>query len=93
MIPAVLVEETTFQFASTAFTVTANCVPAVSADGVPVLPLAVPGEAFSPGSRSWSLANAPALTVTDGEVLAVFVASLMSVAVRVAVPAVLRVTL
>ena len=36
---------------------------------------------------------APALTVIGGEVLAVLVASVMSVAVRVGVPAVLRVTL
>ena len=37
--------------------------------------------------------NAAALTVIDGEVFAVFVPSLMSVAVNVGVPAVLRVTL
>ena len=36
--------------------------------------------------------NAPALTVVDGLVLAVFEPSLMSVAVNVAVPAVLAVT-
>ena len=93
VIPTVWVEETGFQFASTALTVTENGVPAVRADGVPVFPVALPGEAVSPGRRSWSLLNAPALTVTEGEVFAVFVPSLMSVAVRVAVPAVLRVTL
>ena len=87
------VEETTFQFASTALTVTENDVPAVRADGDPVLPVALPGEAVSPGVSSCSFANAPALTVIDGEVLAVFVPSLMSVAVSVGVPAVLRVTL
>ena len=42
--------------------------------GVPVLPVAVPGAAVSPGSRIWSFANAPALTVVDGLVFAVFVA-------------------
>ncbi len=40
---------TRFQFASTAFTVTLKGVAAVCADGVPVLPLAVPGAAVSPG--------------------------------------------
>ena len=93
VIPTVCVEETGFQFASTAFTVTENDVPAVSADGVPVLPVALPGEAFSPGTRSWSLLNAPALTVISGEVFAVFVPSVMSVAVSIGDPAVLRVTL
>ena len=38
VIPTVWVEETGFQFASTALTVTENGVPAVRADGVPVLP-------------------------------------------------------
>ena len=45
---------TTFQFASTALTVTLNAVPAVWAVTVPVLPLAVPGAAVSPGASSWS---------------------------------------
>ena len=43
---------TTFQFASTALTVALNAVPAVRAVGLPVLPLAVPGAAVSPGRRS-----------------------------------------
>ena len=72
VIPTVCVEETTFQFAATALTVTENDVPAVRADGDPVLPVALPGEAVSPGVSSCSFANAPALTVIDGEVLAVF---------------------
>ena len=38
-----------FQFASTALTVTMKAVPAVWAIGVPVLPLALPGAAVSPG--------------------------------------------
>src|SRR5262249_50673047 len=45
-------DETTFQFASTPFTVTLNALPAVCAAGVPVLPLAVPGAAVSPGVKS-----------------------------------------
>ena len=43
---------TRFQFASTALTVTVNAVPAVLAVGVPVLPVAVPAAAVSPGTRS-----------------------------------------
>src|SRR5438552_3883827 len=52
----------TFQFASTALTVTLKAVPAVCAVGVPVFPLAVPGVAVSPGIRSCSLAKGPAVT-------------------------------
>ena len=37
----------------------------------PVLPLAVPGAAFSPGSRICNLVNAPGLTVIEGLVLVV----------------------
>ena len=55
-----------FQLASTALTVTLNEEPAVAADGVPVLPEAVPGAAVSPGSRIWSFANAPPLTSSRG---------------------------
>ncbi|MEK7229623.1 MAG: hypothetical protein AAB154_06235, partial [Candidatus Binatota bacterium] len=50
VIPTVCVELTTFQFASTAFTVTLNAVPALWAVGVPVFPEAVPGAAVSPGT-------------------------------------------
>src|SRR5438034_7090842 len=39
-----------FQLASTALTVTLNGVPAACGLGVPVLPLAVPGAAVSPGN-------------------------------------------
>src|SRR4051794_128729 len=57
-------ELTGFQFASTALTTTPlNDVPAVWAVGVPVFPVGVPGAADSPGSRIWSFANAPALTL------------------------------
>src|SRR5258708_7410381 len=41
---------TTFQLSSTALTVTLNAVPAVRAVGVPVLPVALPGAAVSPGA-------------------------------------------
>ena len=88
VMPTVSVELTTFQFASTALTVTLKTPPAVCADGVPVLPEAVPGAAVSPGSRICSFANAPALIVVAGLVFAVFVPFVMSVAVTVAVPAV-----
>src|SRR6266404_5280745 len=59
---------TRFQLASTALTVTLNGVSDVSAVGVPVLPVEVPAEAVSPGTNSWSLANAPAFTVTPAVV-------------------------
>ena len=54
---------TRFQLASTALTVTAKAVLAVCALGVPVLPVAVPGAAVSPGTNSWSFAKAPPLTM------------------------------
>ena len=92
VIAIVSVEVTGFQLASTALTVTVNDAPAVCADGVPVLPEAVPGAAVSPGSRIWSFANAPALIVVDGLVLAVIEPFVLSVAVNVAVPAVFGVT-
>src|SRR5215510_1463805 len=81
-------DETTFQLASTALAVTLKAVPAVCVLGDPVLPLPVPGAAVSPGTNSWSFTNAPVLTVIEGLVLAVLLPSLMSVAVRVRVPAV-----
>ena len=54
--------------------------------------MAVPGAAVSPGSRICSLANAPALIVVAGLVLAVIAPFVMSVDVNVAVPAVFAVT-
>ena len=84
---------TRFQLASTALTVMLNAVPAVCAVGEPVLPVADPGAAVSPGTRSWSFVNAPALTVMDGLVFAVFDPSEISVAVSVLLPAVFSVTL
>ena len=57
VIPTVLVAVVTrFQLVSTALTVRLTAVKALWADGVPVLPLTVPGAAVSPGARSWSLA-------------------------------------
>src|SRR3954471_17771414 len=92
VIAIVSVEVTGFQFASTALTVTVKLEPAVCADGLPVLPEADPGAAVSPGISSWSFAKAPALMVVDGLVLAVLEPSVESVAVTVALPAVLAVT-
>src|SRR5204862_5014151 len=89
----VSVAETGFQSASTALTVTVNADPSSCALGLPVLPVELPGEAVSPGTRSWSFVKAPALTVIEGEVLAVLLPSVTSVAVTVFEPAVLRVTL
>src|SRR5438552_2018360 len=59
---------TTFQLASTALTVTLKPVPAVCVVGVPVLPPAVPGAAFSPGANSCNLVKAAGLTTTLAEV-------------------------
>src|SRR5438874_2085595 len=83
---------TTFQLASTALTVRLKLLKAICAVGVPVLPLAVPGAAVSPGARSCSLANAPTFTVTEALVLAVSVPA-ASLAVMVRVPPVLKVKL
>src|SRR5712664_3536689 len=83
---------TTFQFASTPLTVTLKAVPAVCAVGVPVLPVAVPGAAVSPGAINTSFTNAPALMAIAELVLAVLVPSVMSVAVTVRLPAVFMVT-
>ena len=53
----------------------------------------VPGAAVSPGNRIWSLVTAPALTAIAGLGLGVLVPSVMSLAVTVALPAVLSVRL
>ena len=84
---------TTFQFASTAFTVTLKAVPAVCAVGVPVLPAVVPGAPVSPGARSCIFTKVPELTVIDGLVFELFEPSVASVAVMVALAAVMNVTL
>jgi len=88
-----VIEFTRFQLASTALTVTVNTVPAVLAVGVPVLPVAVPGAAVSPGASNCRFTNAPEFTVMAELVLAVLVPSVMSVAVTVRLPAVFIVTL
>ena len=65
-IPTVgLAEVTRFQLSSTALTVTATELPALTAVGVPVFPVTVPGAAVSPGSSTCSFVAAPALTVTE----------------------------
>src|SRR5207249_1125605 len=51
-----------FQLASTALTVTLNGPPTVRAVGEFVLPVVVPGEANSPGTRSCSFVNDAAVT-------------------------------
>ena len=56
---------TRFQLASTALTVTLNGVPAACGLGVPVLPLAVPGAAVSPGTSNWSLLKTAELTANE----------------------------
>ena len=69
VIPTVsLMLVSTFQLASTALTVTLNVVATICATGVPVLPLAVPAAALSPGANSCSLANGPVLTRTFDEI-------------------------
>src|SRR5437763_1596292 len=91
--PTVSVLLTGFQFASTDLTVTVKAVPAGCAEGVPVLPAEVPGAAVSPGARSCSFVNAPALTMIDGVVLLGIAAWVTSDAVTVALLAVLKVRL
>src|SRR5436190_2645937 len=93
VIPVVRDELTTFQFSSTALTVTLKALPAVRGVGEPVLPVAVAGAAVSPGTSSCSFTNAPGLTVMAELVLAVLLPLVRSLAVSVRVPAVLSVTL
>src|SRR5439155_1300763 len=93
VITTVWVLLTRFQLASTELTVKLYGVPAARAEGVPVLPVAVPAVAVSPGASNCNFTNAPALTVTAGLVLAVLLASVTSVAVSVRLPAVFKVTL
>src|SRR5260370_33211113 len=84
---------TRFQLASTALTLTVNALPAVCPVGVPVLPVALPGEAVSPGASTCSLLNAPAATVIAGLVLLPTAGCVTSATVTDALPAVLSVTL
>src|ERR1051326_4321069 len=55
------------QLASTSLTVTLNDVPAAWPLGVPVLPVALPGAAVSPGTRICNLAKDPTLTAIRSE--------------------------
>jgi hypothetical protein len=94
LIPTVSVDVLTrFQFASTALTVALKDAPAVCGEGVPVLPVALPGAAVSPGTRTCNLLKTPALTVIDELVLARMATWVTSEAVTVVLPAVLRVRL
>ena len=85
--------ETTFQFASTALTVTLKAVPAVCARGVPVLPVLVPGAVVSPGDRICSLVKPAALTGIAVLVPLAMPVCVVSEAVTVALPPVFSVTL
>ena len=58
-----VIELTRFQLASTALTVTLNAPPAVWAEGAPVLPVAVPGAAVSPGQQELKLRERPGVDV------------------------------
>src|SRR5882672_6324974 len=58
---------TRFQKASTALTVTPKLTPASWALGVPVLPLALPGAALSPGTSNCNWAKAAGLTTMLAE--------------------------
>src|SRR5213596_3870401 len=85
--PTVWVLLARFQLASTALTVTLKALPAVCDAGVPVLPVAEPGAAVSPGTSNCSFTNAPGLTVTAGLVPAVLAPSVRSEEVKVREPA------
>src|SRR5947208_15631212 len=82
----------TFQFASTALTVTVKPAPAVCAFGEPVLPLVVPGTDDSPGTSNCSFAKAAALMIIPDWV-PVIEPVVVSVAVKERVPTVLNVAL
>src|SRR5437870_832301 len=92
VMPTMSLVLTTFQLASTALTVTLNAVPAVSAVGLPVLPVELPGDAVSPGTSSCSLANRPGLTGMAELVLMAIAVWVTFEAVTVWLPAVLNVT-
>src|SRR5439155_361378 len=95
MVTLVVAVLTTFQLASTALiTMPLGIgVPEYWSDGVPILPVAVPGAVVYPGTKIWNFTKAPVLTEMAGLVLAVLVPSVMSEAVTVRLPAVFMVTL
>ena len=90
VIATMWVEETRFQLASTALTVTVTGEPAVWVSGVPVLPVVVPGAAVSPGIRTCNFEAVPAV-MTIPETVPVF--EFPSVAVMFIVSAVLSLVL
>jgi hypothetical protein len=81
-----------FQFESAALTITVNELPAVCELGVPLLPVALPGAATSPGTRICNFVNAPAPTGIVPVVLLLIAGCVVSAAVTVPLPAVLSVT-
>ena len=62
---------TTFQYASTALTVTVTAEPAVTADGDPDLPVTEPGSADSPGRSTCNFVTPAVFTVNVPAALAV----------------------
>ena len=88
-----LTELITFQFASTALTVTLKAVPAACGIGDPDFPVAVPGAALSPGINNRNFVNAPELTAMPGLMLAGIEGWVMSDTVTVELPAVFKVKL
>src|SRR5947207_791116 len=83
----------TFQLASTAFTVRLKTVPAVCTVGVPVLPVALPGEELSPGARTCRRVKPPAFTVMAELLFGLSPECVTSEAVTIELPAVLNVIL
>src|SRR5439155_1100185 len=77
----------------TALTVTLKAVPAAWAMGVPVLPVAVPGAAVSPGTNNCNFAKGAPFTGMEELVLALLLPSVTSLAVTVRLPVVFNVTL
>src|SRR5882724_3446868 len=75
---------TTFQLASTTFTAMVKGVFAICAAGGPVLPVDVPGAAFSPGTSSCSFVDALELITMLSEVAPI---NPVAVKLRVVVPA------
>src|SRR5436190_1160774 len=73
-------------------TLALNGEPAIWPNGVPLLPVMVPGAEVSPGTSSCNWLKAPAVTVIAELVPAVLLASVTSVAVTVRLPAALHAT-
>ena len=81
---------TTFQLASTAFTVTLKGTPAFWPIGLPVLPVIVPAAAVSPGIRICNFVTAPRAGVREADVPVI---APPSVSVSVVATALFKVTL